>query len=197
MQPIPSALESRLFRHYWNDGLIDLFAGIALVALGALWWVDLVAVGAAVPAMLAMLWAPLRRALVAPRAGHVEFSDARTGRNRQLLIGSALLGLLMLAAFVALQASTPARSADLLAVVAPGIPAFLLAVLAAIAGWGLGLPRFLGYAAALCLAGAGVAWADARPEFAMFGAGVLVLASASWRLSRFLKVPVDLAEDGR
>ena len=81
MRPISSALESRLFSHYWDDGLIDLLAGIAIVALGALWLADLVAVGAAVPAMLAVVWAPLRRALVAPRAGTVEFSDGRTGRK--------------------------------------------------------------------------------------------------------------------
>jgi len=194
MTHLTTTLESRLFGRYWDDGLLDLFAGIATLGIGVLWAVDLVAIGAAVPAMLAGLWVPLRRALVEPRAGHVEFSDARTGRNRRLLVGNAVLGLLTLALFAGLTVAVRSGPLALLSVIGPGIPAFLLALLAALTGWGLGLPRFLGYAAALCLAGAGAALADAEPELAILAGGLVIALSGGWRLGRFLRIPVDHAE---
>jgi hypothetical protein len=187
-------LESRLFRRHWDDGLLDLFAGVGAVSIGVCWAVDLVVVGAAVPAVLVPIWGPLRRALIEPRAGLVEFSDARTARNRRLGLGSAVLGLLMLLLFVGLYVLVRSRSVALLDLVVPGVPAFLLGLLATLAGWGLGLPRFLAYAGVWCAGGFGVALADARPELAMLAGGLVVLMSGAWRLHRFLRLPVENAE---
>ena len=187
-------LETRLFRRYWDDGLLDLLAGIGVVIVGVSWAVDLVAVGAVAPALLAVFWGPLRRALVEPRTGHVEFSDARVGRSRQLIVGSAVVGLVMLALFVGLYVLVRSRSVALLSLVSPGIPAFLLALLMAMAGWGLGLPRFLGYAGILSVGGFGVALVDAEPEFALLAGGLVILLSGAWRFARFLRLPSDNAE---
>jgi len=194
MSPRADALESRLFRRYWDDGLLDLFAGVGVVAIGIFWAFDFVALGAVVPAILASLWVPLRRALVEPRAGLVEFSDGRTGRMQRLGWGSVVFGLAMLALFVSLVVLNGWRPVALLSSLTPGLPAFLLALPSALVGWGLGLPRFHAYAAILCIGGLVVALADTRPELAMLAGGIVVLASGAWRLQRFLRIPVENAE---
>ena len=190
---MPSAattLESRLFRQYWDDGLLDLFAGIGVAGIAVFWALDLVALGAVAPAMLAAFWVPIRRAVVEPRIGLVEFSNARANRNVRLGVGSAVVGGAMLVGFVGLTLSAHSRSLSALSLISPGVPAFLLALLALFAGWGLGLPRFLVYAVVLCLGGVGVVLIDARPEIAMAAGGFAMLLSGGWRMARFLRLPV-------
>jgi hypothetical protein len=190
---MPSAagnLESRLFRQYWDDGLLDLFAGIGVAGIAAFWALDLVALGAVAPAVLATFWVPVHRALVEPRIGHVEFSDARANRNVRLGVGSALIGGAMLVGVIGLTLTARSRSLSALSLIAPGLPAFLLALLAVFVGWGLGLLRFLVYAGVLCMGGIGVVLVDARPEIAMAAGGLVMLLSGGWRMARFLRLPV-------
>jgi len=187
-------LERRLFQQYWDDGLLDVFAGVGVIGIGACWAVGLVALGAVVPAMLLPFWAPARRTLVEPRAGLVEFSDERAGRNRRMLRSSLWLGVIMLAAFVVVYLQARSNPGALLPLVVPAVPAILLGLLAVIAGLFLGLPRFLVYAVLLVTAGLGVAVTDSPPEAAMIAGGLLVLASGAWRLGRFLRLDPEPSE---
>jgi len=184
-------LERRLFRQYWDDGLLDVLSGVGALAVGLSWAVDLVALGAAVPAVLAALWVPLRRRLVEPRAGLVEFADQRVERNRRGLVGSALLGLVALAAFAALAFWAAPNPGGPWRAMAPAVPALLLALMAVVASLMLGLPRFVVYAGLFSVAGLGVAVTDGRPEVAILAAGLLVLASGTWRLNRFLRLNIE------
>jgi hypothetical protein len=187
-------LEKRLFQHYWDDGLLDLFVGLATLAVGLCWAFDLVAIGAVIPALLTPFWTLLRRKLVEPRAGLVEFSDSRVSENRKMLIYSIILGLGMFGTFLILHARVPDLGA-LPGLVIPAVPALLLALLALIAGLWLGLPRFVGYAAAFCAAGIIVALADARPEIAFFAGAVVVLANGARLLTRFLRIGIEADGD--
>ena len=193
MTPSTDLLESRLFRSYWDDGLLDTLAGVGVIGIAVSWALDAVALGAVAPAVLAALWAPLRRALVEPRAGLVEFSETRTGRMHGMGLGGVALGLAMLL-FVGVYLASGSRSSAV-STLAPAIPGLLLGLLAAVIGLALGLPRFLGYAAVLGLAGLAVAIADARPEIAMFAGGAALLLGGAWRLRRFLRLPIERGED--
>jgi hypothetical protein len=86
-------VEARLFRTFWDDGQIDLFFGGAILGIGAFWDLDLIPLGAVVPVVLAVLWSPLRRAIIEPRAGRAEFSVACSTRGRRLLLGACGVGL--------------------------------------------------------------------------------------------------------
>ncbi len=189
-------LERRLFRQYWDDGLLDVFSGVGVIGIGICWAVDLVALGAIVPAMLMPFWKPLRRALVEPRAGLVEFSDERAARSRRLLRDSVWLGVFLLGAFVVLYVRTRSGPGDLLPLIAPAIPALLLGLLAAVAGLALGLPRFLLYAVLLGACGLGVAVTDSRPEIAMIAGGILLCSGGAWLLTRFLRLDVETGDAG-
>jgi hypothetical protein len=186
-----NALESHLFSSYWDDGLLDVFAGLGVVGISLFWTFDLVALGAIVPAILAVFWGPLRSRFVEPRAGFVEFSDARSQRTDRLLRGAVLLGIANLAVFVGLYIMVRSEPGALLPLVGPGLPAFLVAVAAVLAGWGLGLSRFLVYASVLCIGGFGVAAAGERPEVAMAVGGLAALVNGGWRFSRFLRLPAE------
>ncbi len=184
-------LESHLFRHYWDDGLLDLFVGAGIVATGCLWLLDLVAVGPIIPVVLVPSWALARKRLIEPRAGLVEFSDSRSARNRNVLAGSVVLGLFTFALFIASFFWLMPVENDLLPVVIPGVPAFLIGLILALTGFWLGLPRFMIYAGLLMVGGIGVAIADARPEAAMISGGALVILGGVHLLIRFLQMDVE------
>lgn len=187
-------LESRLFRQYWDDGLLDLFAGVGVLGIALCWSVGLVAVGAAVPAVLVPFWGPLRRAVVEPRMGLVEFTDERTGRTRRFLAGAAWLGVALLLALGVGYLAARSEPGELLRHFVPGLPALLLGLLSALVGVGLGLPRFLAYAGFLAVSGLAVAVAGAEPEIAMFAGGLAIALTGARLLRRVLGVGVESAQ---
>lgn len=181
-----SRLERRLFQAYWDDGLLDLFFGLGVAMLGACWALDLVAVGAAVPALLVPLWAPLRRTLVEPRMGLVRFSVAASGERRRSLLLIFWVGVGALVLFVALfWLAAPAGQRPLETLVA-GLPAALLGLLAGFAAIALRLPRFLHYAGLFVVCGVVVAVVGAEPEVAMLAGAVPALLTGGWLLARLL-----------
>lgn len=186
--------ESRLFRSYWDDGLLDLLAGVGVTGVAVFWAMDVVALGAVVPAVLATLWVPLRRAVVEPRIGLAEFSRSRIDRMHGLGLAAMGLGAAVLLLFgVYVTGSSPAGIFP--SGLAPAIPSLLLGLMAALTGWGLGLSRFFVYAGVLGTAGLAVAVADARPEVAMFAGAVVLLANGTWLLHRLLRLPIEREED--
>ncbi len=96
-------LERRVHRTYWNDGLLDLFVGLAVTTIGLSWIAEAVVVGAVVPAVLVPLWGPARAQFTEPRMGRVELGEPRQRRQhallRLLLIAGVMSFLLGLGAF--------------------------------------------------------------------------------------------------
>jgi predicted small integral membrane protein len=187
--------EARLFRAYWDDGLIDLLFGLGAIAVGLLWLADLVVFGAIVPVFVALAWRPLRSAIVEPRTGWMEFSRARTESNRQkllasVLIGVGLLGLVVVGA-VWVNADGGLTPSDL----AAAIPAVLVGIMAALLGLGLQLGRFIVYGLAFALCGGLVAIAGGDPGLGILAGGVVTAIAGAWLLARFLRAtsPIDAA----
>lgn len=185
--------ETRLFRAYWDDGLLDLLFGLGAMAVGVLWLADLVVFGAIVPAFVALAWRPLRSAIVEPRGGWVEFSRARTESNRLKLRASVGIGVgalvLVLAASLGIGAAGGLASAELSA----AIPAALVGIMAALIGVGLMLGRFLAYGVAFVAIGILVALAGEAPGLAILLGGVVTSLCGGWLLARFLRStsPID------
>jgi hypothetical protein len=179
-------LESSLFRQSWDDGLLDLLAGTAILGISLFWAFDLVALGPVVPVLLILLWHPLRRKLIEPRAGFVEFTERRTGRNRAMLRSSVLLGIAVLALSLILYWIGGDRNAAI-RIFSPGIPAALLGILAVFVALGLGLPRFLGYATFFVVAGLVVALLGTEPEWAMACGGLVILFQGVVLWLRFIR----------
>jgi hypothetical protein len=182
---VTSPLEPRLFRSFWDDGQIDLFFGIGSVAVGAFWTLDLIPLGAVVPAVLAVFWTPVRRAVVEPRAGRVEFSDARTARGQRLLLGALGVGVAVLFLLLLTAIWGTGRTEALDRLIA-GLPALLIGVMACLVAAGLRLGRFLAYAGVFLAAGLGVALAGRDPDVSILIGGATVTVSGTWLFVRFL-----------
>ncbi len=180
-----ASTEARVFSAYWQDGLLDLLAGSALVAIGLCWVAGFVLAVVIVPPVVLVTWPILRQRVTDPRLGQVRFNAGRRHRMRHGLIAVASLGVLLFG-FVGIRVLKGGTS-ELVRWLAPGIPALLLAALALSAAEALRLVRFVGYAAVFVTAGLVVAALDADPGWAIAVAGAIVLGNGARMLRRFLR----------
>ncbi len=97
------SIEQEVYGSQHRDGLLDIFAGVGLLAIGISWLTDYAWAGAIVPALLVPLWKPFRSRITEPRAGRVEFGAERRLLERRkmaaLFAGGVLTMLLAVAIF--------------------------------------------------------------------------------------------------
>jgi len=186
-------LEKSVYRTYWNDGLIDLLAAIGVLAVGLLWVWERPVFAAIVPPLLVPLWGPCRRRLIEPRLGMIEFSDDRDRRSRQSLRLVFFLGVgclvMAVGMYLARDALAVGRDIDFIA----GLPAFLLAIMAALTGLLIASTRFMAYALVLVLAGVTGAYAAWSPGQIIVAAGLVMLFSSVVILTRFFRSNPEMA----
>jgi hypothetical protein len=182
-----SRVERRIVHHFWNDGLIDILSGIAVLLIGIAWQCDLVALGAVAPAMLIPFWAPLRKRITEPRLGYVEFSDDQEARQHSFLTWTIGIGCLTFAVAVGAYflRISPLGGLPAERWIA-AMPACLIGGLAAAVSLLILVPRFLGYGLVFVLAGIAVVLLDMRPGAAMVAGGIVVTCIGLMRLARFL-----------
>jgi len=189
-----TALEKRIYRSYWDDGLLDLFAAIGVLIVGVSWAFDFPVGGVLAPALLIPMWRPVRDKLIEPRLGHVEFADARQRRIgavlRTTLYAGAGLMALVVVAYLGRDRIGTLAAADL----AAALPAVLLAVMAVLASVIVASPRFVIYAGVLVLAGISGALQGLEPGRILLEAGAFIFCVAVALLARFLRAnPVQEA----
>jgi hypothetical protein len=191
-------IEAALFHSYWDDGLLDILAGVGLLGVGVGWAVDLPVLGAVVPALLVPLWLPLRRRIVEPRVGFVEFSQARQHRVARGLYGALGLGVVVLvAALGSYFWIADFRQGSVATTLVPGLPAALLALLAVLTGLLTGAQRFGLYGVALVFAAAATILMNGGPAAPMLAGGGLVLCSGIALLVRFLADSADYTAEAQ
>ncbi len=182
-----SPLERRVVRAYWNDGVLDILAGVATLFIGIAWQMDLVPLGAIAPAVVIPFWRVIRRRVTEPRLGHVEFSDGQVARNRSflqwMLIGGCgvfVLGVLGYFLVTGLRQDMGAQ--DWVA----GLPTALIGLLALATSLIIAVPRFAAYALAFLVCGFGVVLYGLEPGVGILAGGAIVTIGGSLQLQRFL-----------
>jgi len=172
------ALEQEAFSNAYSDGIFDLFVGISLIWIGIAWlWLpDLAGLAGVFPAILIAPVIQVRKRLVEPRIGYVKWSDVRESKERRTLAQMLAFGVLVLVVGVGVFLVTVQDDAntDSLALLVPALPVWLLGVGAALFGVVSGVPRALGYAAILAVAGGATIWLDQGPGVGLFVSGVLI-----------------------
>ena len=189
-----SGPETRIFKGFWQDGALDLSAGVALLVTGVFWLTG-PAVGQSLAPVIALALYPILRSKVTePRLGYVRFSAERRSRLRfgnwlMLAIGVATLGLGVGFYFMRAEVSSIAKT------LVPGLPAALLGLMALGGAAILGLRRFQMYALALVVGGGVVVVVEAHPGWALLAGGVVVTASGLVLMLRFVReYPVATSE---
>ncbi len=180
--------DRHLFRAYWDDGLVDLLFGGALLVTGIGWASDLGALAVVQAPLWVVLWAPLRKRFVEPRAGYVEFSMARRQRNTHALRWTVALGVgtLVLFALVALLIPRPVEG-ELPRRLVVGLPAMLVAIGVALAGVLMGAVRFGTYALGLALAAAFTVMLSLAPDIPLVAGGLAVTGWGATLFARFMR----------
>ncbi len=180
--------EDELFRSYWDDGLLDLLSGLAVLLTGLAWMSPLGPFATLAAPLWIVLWVPLRSRIVEPQAGFVRFSRSRRQRTRAGLwttFAGGLGALLLLALFVFVMRdrslALPVQHLD------QGLPAIIVAVVASITALLTGARRFFLYAALLLVAAGGTALIDGGPELPLAVAGLGATITGAGLLGRFLK----------
>jgi hypothetical protein len=180
--------ENDLFRSYWDDGLLDLLSGLAVLLTGFGWMSPLGPFATIAAPLWTVLWAPLRSRIVEPRAGFVRFSCSRRQRTRRGLWGTFAGGLgallvLALLVFVARERAMigPVHHLD------QALPAIIVAVVASLTSLLTGARRFFLYAVILLVAAGGTALLDGGPELPLIVAGLCATTVGAGLLVRFLK----------
>lgn len=197
MREKANPVEAALFHSYWDDGVLDILGGVGLLGVGVAWSFGQPAVGAVVPAALVPLWIPLRRKIVEPRAGFVEFSRSRKRRVARGLNGTLILGVVALAGALAAYFSAPTGQGSAMDSLVAGLPAALLALLAMLTGLLTGAQRFALYGIALAFAAVATILMDGGPAVPMLAVGALVLCAGVALLVRFLADSADYTAEAR
>ena len=182
-----NTIERQVFRTYWNDGLLDMFGAVGILAIGIAWTAEAHVFGAIVPALLVPLWAPLRQRFIEPRLGLVEFSDDRERRNTKRLGMVTAFGIGTLGLFLTLYFARTRLGFDADISLVAALPALLLALLAIITAFLVSTLRFLLYAALLAISGLGGALYGIEPGPILVIAAVAMLGIALFVLGRFLR----------
>ena len=181
-----SEVESSAFRSFWNDGLLDLMFGLVVVVTGLSWWQDVAVLGAIFPAVCVSMWNPLRKRLVEPRLGYVEFSGERDLKVRSfrhgliaIFTGTAAFGLVI---FVLWNGNVLPHMAEWVA----GLPLILIAIPAVFFALFTNCRRFSVYALALFLAGVEVVIQGWEPHVGLIASGSFITIAGLVILMRFL-----------
>lgn len=186
MKNTTTNLEGKAFRSYWNDGLLDIMLGLVLLATGLSWWQDVAVMGAIFPAVCVGMWHPLRKRLVEPRMGYVEFDGDRELKIRSFRFGLiaffAGMMALGLVVYVLWRGDLASDSSYWIA----ALPLVLIAVPAMFFALFTNCMRFAAYAFLLFVAGVTVVLQDRDPHVGMIASGVIVLVTGLIILSRFL-----------
>ncbi len=179
------SLESRLFQAYWGDGTLDLVGGVAVVLIGLDYLFEQFLLLAVTVPLAFVGWLILRKRVVEPRAGYVEFARRRRQRSARELVGSVALGFGLLALFVAL--SMRARDGALAwQYGVDAVPAGLIALAAVVAAGLTRAWRFAAYAGLIAAAGVATVLLETGPAMPLLTGGIIVCATGAVLLVRFV-----------
>jgi len=182
-------LEERVYHSIWEDGLIDIFVGLALFLIGLFWVSQDSAYGSFVAPILVPLWAVARKRISEPRMGVVILGPQRMLKEKKKLLGLFLFGVFTFTLGIGWYALEPSggEAPSWVANSIAGLPAALLAVPAIIVAFAFGLGRFFVYALILLVSAIPVVVLDLRPGWAFIPSGVFCLVVGASLLAGFLR----------
>jgi hypothetical protein len=180
-----NSLEQKLFQRYWDDGIVDLVGGVAVLFIGVGYLMEQVLAEIVVVPLGVVAWMVLRARIVEPRAGYVKLSRSRRERSGRELAATVGVGTGMLILFVALGVKVRSGDADLGRWV-DGLPALLVALPVLMAGALIRARRFSVYAAVFVLGAVSGVQMGFGPGAPLMVGGTVMGVVGATLLARFL-----------
>jgi len=193
------SLEQRAHRRAHADGIIDLFVGVSLAWIGAvwIWFPEYGGLAGIFPAVLTPAAVKARKQFVEKRFGYVRWSAPRRDRERRNLVAvfvaGALLFLGAIAAFFVVDRSL--ADEDVTAFIAPGLLAWLLAVMTLPLAFVMAAWRLLPYAVVLGVGGLIASLKDLSPGWPILASGAVVAGAGLIMVIRFAGADRDSTAD--
>ena len=150
-----ASLETELLRRHFDDGLLDLFAGLTIAGMGLSWVFGAFIYAAVAPALMIPLYMGARRRWIAPRTGAVDFTAGQKARgrsslNRLTIVFSISAGLGLVAFYLVDSGAMQRLEISANAILA--VPGLVFAAAALVVAFALSLVRFAAYALVFALA---------------------------------------------
>lgn len=191
-------LERDAYRASYSDGIVDIYVGLSMVWIGAswIWFTDMAALAGVLPAVFLAPMISARKRFVEARLGYVQWRAPRRRwerRNLLVLLAAGICLLLLGGGMYALVSTAGDGTGSLQ--LAPGILAWLLALLAVGLALLLDAARMLAYAAILAVMGVVVVALGSMPGWPMLATGVVATAVGLVMLYAFVRrYPVEPRE---
>ena len=180
-----NSLEQKLFQRYWDDGIVDLVGGVAVLFIGVGYLMEQVLAEIVVVPLGVVAWMILRARIVEPRAGYVKLSRSRRERSGRELAATVGVGTGMLILFLVLGLKVRGGDADLARWV-DGLPALLMALPVLMAGALIRARRFAVYAAVFVLGAVSGVQMGFGPGAPLMVGGTVMGVVGATLLARFL-----------
>jgi hypothetical protein len=173
-------LETTAYRDSYSDGVVDLFAGLSLIWIGACWlWFEAIAPFAPIlVAALSPTLIPIRRRLTESRAGYVRWAEPRRTWERRRLRSLAALGVATLVVVGALIAYRMLADGVIdVGGFAAAIPAVLVAIPVVVIAVVTGLRRLWAYAFVIVVTALATVATNENPGWPLFVGGLAMLVT--------------------
>ena len=184
-------LEQQTYRDSYSNGIIDIYIGISLLWIGVAWiWLpDIAGLAGALPAIFIAPMLVARKRFSEKRIGYVKWTEPRRQWEHRNLVGALVLGtaFLLLGVGAYIFVSDSAADPDVLGNLAPGLIAWLLALVAIGLAFLMPARRMLAYAMVLIAAGIWTAQENASPGWPLLAAGTVVTVTGIAMLIRFIR----------
>jgi len=180
-------LEQRTYGATYSDGVIDIFVGVSLAWIGAMWLTFPDYLSGAV-ALVAVSISPVigrRKRFVEARTGYVKFTEPRRRRERRIYTTAGFLfaGFMLMA-----RPLGSLQSGDIDWPVGPdSLITWLLALIAVVLGVIVGGKRMFAYATALIATGAIAVMIDSPFGWPLLVSGVVIVLTGCVMTRRFVK----------
>ncbi|MCH8347942.1 MAG: hypothetical protein IH901_05560 [Proteobacteria bacterium] len=170
-----------------EDGLIDFFSGIGLIAIGYFWLIDNSALSAIMPLAIVNFWKISRKRISEPRIGKVTLARGKKGNVRA---GRTILIIVSLTLAVGVILWLKGGAGDVQGtwyypLFAAG-PSLFIATITFFSAIYLKCPRFFGYAGWIIAAAGITIWLGEGPARALMISGVPFLVVGLWTFAKFL-----------
>ncbi len=182
-------LETDVYRSRFGDGSIEIFIGLSLIWIGVAWMFlpSIAGIAGVFPAVFVAPFVAWRQRFLEARVGYVRFGSERRKWERRNLFLMLLAGALMfvLGVSVYFLVASPESGGDTLAILSPGLIAFILAAMVVGIAVLTGAWRMLIFASVLVAGGVFAAVNDTNPGLPLIPAGAVAAAWGTTMLVRF------------
>lgn len=178
-------IEKKIYRQYFEDGILDMAIGFGFMAAGLFVEFDLYSLIGAFLGLL-LIFPAFKKKFTARRIGLVNFNEARLDRTKLLFTFSLIAGIVLLVVTIFNGTGADTAVGIWVSQNMMWVLAISMMLVALVLGWVLSFYRLMGYGVVLCIAIGGSQYFGSFP-WNLFFTGLFMFLVGTMCLLRFMK----------